>query len=273
MTESSLGPTPSFERPPVVETVLGVQFDALDISSAHLGAYWGHLGEEWPFVEDAPPLPDQFESFPDEPLWNLTRFKVTQEPACRFKLTNRAKDRMIQVQRSRFHYNWLGLHTGERRDYPRYKIVRSEFDSHFDQFAKYMERVTSSDLDFNQWEVTYVNHIEKDTIWSSPAEWDQIVPLSLAPSTNPSMVELTGFQSTYKYEITSERGRLYAQWQSGTHNDNEVIILKLTARGPATSLSEVHRGLDLGHEAIVRSFKEMTSLTAHEFWREIRDEQ
>jgi hypothetical protein len=35
---------PDYERPPVVETVLGVQFDPLpDLCNAHLGAFWGTL--------------------------------------------------------------------------------------------------------------------------------------------------------------------------------------------------------------------------------------
>lgn len=45
---------PSFERPPVIETMLGVQFQPLPaLRSAHLGAFWKTLGEEWPVVLDA----------------------------------------------------------------------------------------------------------------------------------------------------------------------------------------------------------------------------
>jgi len=59
-----------FERPPVNETVLGVQFDPLPrLSSAHLGAFWASLGTDWPVVNDAPELEQQFERFGKGEQW------------------------------------------------------------------------------------------------------------------------------------------------------------------------------------------------------------
>jgi len=40
--------TPTFADPPIVEFVLGVQFDKLKaLTSAHYGQFWEHLGDEW----------------------------------------------------------------------------------------------------------------------------------------------------------------------------------------------------------------------------------
>ena len=56
---------PKYEKPPVVETVLGLQFNPLSaFTNAHLGAFWQSLGvEAWPTVTDKPPLPRQEERF------------------------------------------------------------------------------------------------------------------------------------------------------------------------------------------------------------------
>ena len=69
MADSSL---PAFRKPPVVETVLGVQFDPIPgFSNAHLGAFWKRLlahensgsAGEWRTLTDAPPIEPTFERF------------------------------------------------------------------------------------------------------------------------------------------------------------------------------------------------------------------
>ena len=62
---SAKGPFPDYVDPPVVETILGVQFDPLaSWRNAHLGVFWKTLNtDDWPNVSDAPPLQPQFERF------------------------------------------------------------------------------------------------------------------------------------------------------------------------------------------------------------------
>ena len=121
----------SFERPPVVETVLGVQFAKLpNFSNAHLGAFWASLGADWPHVKDVPPLEEQFETFGESSVWaSQMRLKLTQSPAVRFQISNAAEDRMVQIQNGRLDYNWLSQ---SGSNYPRYKNVRPDFDNTLD---------------------------------------------------------------------------------------------------------------------------------------------
>ena len=52
------------------------------------------------------------------------------------------------------------------------------------------------------------------------------------------------------------------------------MMLNLTARGPVPSneaFLEFDNGLALGHEAIVRGFKDLTSEKAHQYWEIIND--
>src|SRR5262245_55135596 len=104
-------PLPDYISPPVVETVLGVQFARLPgFTNAHLGAFWKSLdATEWPTVSDAPPLQPQFERFSEAAKWARgLQLQLTPIPAGRVQIKNRAGDRMIQVQNGRLHFNWLG---------------------------------------------------------------------------------------------------------------------------------------------------------------------
>jgi hypothetical protein len=75
-----------YENPPVVETVVGVQFAQLSrMRIAHLGAFWTSLDTGiWPTVADSPLLATQIERFDDQPGWAAgIRLQLTQGPASR----------------------------------------------------------------------------------------------------------------------------------------------------------------------------------------------
>lgn len=133
---------PKFDEPPVVETVLNVQFESLPkFKTVHLGLFLSHLGDEWGNASDAPPLPPQFERFEPVVQWeNLgIQFEVTQEIALRMQVRNKANDRMIQLQNGRLSFNWLG-ETGQ--GYPSYSKVRPEFEAVLGQFRRFISAKT-----------------------------------------------------------------------------------------------------------------------------------
>ena len=94
---TAASPLPDYENPPVIETVLGVQFDRLaGFKNAHLGSFWKSLGdggdatgETWPTVTDVPPLPVQFERFGEAGAWAKGfQFQLTQDPSSRLQIKN-----------------------------------------------------------------------------------------------------------------------------------------------------------------------------------------
>ncbi len=263
-------PLPSFKTPPVVETVLGVQFEPIrSLTNAHLGAFWQTLGLDWPNVVDAPPLEQQFEQFGDERTWGPLglQLKLTSEPASRLQIRNKSNDRMIQVQNGRFHLNWLGQAGGE---YPRYNNVRPEYDKLFSRFCAFVKNQSLGDLRLNQWEVTYVNHIPKGTLWNAPSDVPSVSLLFASPPPLPMVAGPESLSGAWHFEITPKKGRLHVEIRHGrrtTPDDKEILIITLTARGslsPADPRYDV--GLDAGHEAIVRSFKALTTEKAHQIW-------
>ncbi len=261
-------PLPDYDRPPVVETVLGVQFEPLPkMCNAHLGAFWKTLPAEWDSVQDAPLIEPQFESFTDVPNWGAIKFKLSRDLSSRVQVRNAEKDRMLQLQNGRFLVNWLG-HGGKR--YPRYRQVRKAFDTELDRFSSFVSDAGLGEVRPNQWEVTYVNRIPKGTVWESPDDWHFFRPLREFAS--PNQIRLESFGGEWHFEIIDRQGRLHVQFRHVRAKDAstaEAIILNLTARGAVgtdenqLSLSD---GFDLGHEIIVTNFRALMSDTANKYW-------
>lgn len=206
-----------------------MQFDPLPIKNAHLGDFWSGLdANEWPTVSDAPLIPTQFERFTEEAKWaDAARVSLTQDPSCRLQIKNQQNDRMIQIQKNRFHFNWIKV--GET-DYPRYENVLAGLISTFERFIAYIAERDLGEIRPNQWEVTYINHIPQGTLWNNPSEWGFFNPLSGIPSI-PEVIEGESFGGQWHFVIPEKRGRLHIAWQHGLNPQptGEVIRLNLTA--------------------------------------------
>jgi uncharacterized protein (TIGR04255 family) len=266
---------PNYERPPVVETVLGVQFDRLvKLKNAHLGAFWKTLDNvEWPTVADAPPLPPQFEQFDPVDAWGRgVQVRLTQDPSSRLQIRNKDGNRMLQLQNGRLHFNWLGK-GGD--SYPRYEKVREEFIPLLEDFEQFVATEDLGTFQPNQWEITYVNHIPQGTVWDSPADWGFFRPLSPLPSI-ANIIEGESFGGQWHFLIPPRLGRLHIEWQHERipsegegETTNELIRLTLTARGPVgkSGVPTVLEGLDLGRVTIVNSFQQlMSDEKANTYW-------
>lgn len=267
--------TPRFRTPPVVEVVLGVQFDPLPgFRNAHLGAFWKSLGPDWPEVIDAPPLPPQFERFGETQTWAQAgaRLTLTQGVDLRLQMKNSSKNRMIQVQNGRLHFNWLGHEGGE---YPAYSQIRPAFQRTVAEFLEFLESESLDAPTPNQWEVTYLNHIPKGTVWESPSDWADLFPSLPMPRKSPSLVLLESFGGEWHYEIPPHGGRLHVQARHGSTSPGEgaeILLLNLTTRGPVSTWGALEDGLDVGHNALVHAFKELTSSRAHAHWELMHDD-
>ena len=259
---------PSYTSPPVVETILGVQFERLPkFRNGHLGAFWQTLGvSDWPVVIDAPPLPPQMERFTNGLQWDAgLQFQLTQNPASRMQLKNRAGDRMVQLQNGRLHVNWLGR---ENANYPRYNSIRNDFSSLVEKFANFATERELGELSSNQWEVTYINHIPQGTVWNTVDDWKFFLPFQSVP-TIPGLVTGESFTGEWHFVIPEQRGRLHVEWQHVMlAEEQEVIQLTFTARGPCetSDTNSLFDGLDLGRAVIVRTFRALMSSEANDFW-------
>jgi uncharacterized protein (TIGR04255 family) len=263
---------PDYLNPPLVETVLGVQFERLTgFTNAHLGAFWQSLGcQEWPVTADAPPLPPQLEEFSEGTKWAKgLRLQFTQDPACRIQMKNSDEDRMVQLQNNRLHLNWMGESGGH---YPRYSQVLFEFQQVLKRFITFVGTENLGKFNPIQWEITYVNHIHRGTVWQTPADWSFFRPLAAVPTVD-GVARGESFGGEWHFVIPDEQGRLHVEWKHGVKpmegkGEQQFIRLTFTARGRVkdNSLDAITEGLDLGHTTIVSSFSNLMSDNANKYW-------
>ncbi|GMU82710.1 MAG: TIGR04255 family protein [Phycisphaerales bacterium] len=269
---------PSFDRPPVAETVLGAQFDEVKgFTSAHLGLFWGwlcerarwnHLADDWSDVTDAQPIEPAYERFPEASEWGAFRAKIriSQKAASRLQIRNRTVTRMVQIQNGRIHLNW----TGEgKQEYVRYARLQPEFEELFDAMNRFAEQYGFGPLNWNQWEITYINHLVCGRDWESPGDWPALFNAVPGIPTAELPVRLDSFGATWRFEIPPELGRLHAEVRHvriGTSDGPEALLLSLTARGSGSDRESILAGLASGRSAIVRTFAQLTSDVAQAKW-------
>lgn len=273
MADSDL---PNFRRPPVVETVLGVQFNRIArLSNAHLGVFWKFITSAWsadagPWtVTDAPAIEPAFERFGEQLAWTPEQLTVqlSQETNTRLQIRDATGSAMIQLQNGRLHYNWIGRRDGE--PYPRYATIRPRFHRAYEALCDFLRAEGLDAPQPNQWEITYVNHIPKGTVWNDPRDWAQLLVGLPGCWSEPSAVRLESIGGTWHFEIPPQRGRLHVDVRHAKLLQDppaEVLRLTLTARGPVAEETSLGAGLDLGRIAIVSTFRDITSPAAHQYW-------
>ena len=242
-------PPQEYAHPPLIEAWLGVDFDvSTDFHEITASAWHDRLGPEWPVVwPSAGPT--------DRPSLSATGSER--------QMRDVMGDRGIRFRREGFSFGWLG-HNGSR--YPRYEAIRDGFVATLDAVRDVMPKLGSP----TRWTVSYVNKIPQGTVWSSPDDWSffrlwQPIPLKKLN------IEPAGFSGTWQFPLDDERGTLSIEFRhepGGTPtNEDESLWIRITASGPTDSHeSSLFDGLDFGREMIVRSFGELVTPHAKQFW-------
>jgi len=264
-------PLPDFDDPPVIETLLGVQFAPLaSLSTQHFGLYWAKIRTSYPSCETKSPLSPAIEEFGVQPRTGAKLgIEVISEPNVRCWFIDESSTRLIQVQRDRFIQNWRRTKADDV--YPRYKSLKPDFLIEWQRFCEFLEQERLGIPDVNQCEVTYVNHIELGKGWHSYGEVHKVISnWSGGPSGDflpePEMVRLNTI-----FLMPDKRGRLHVIMQPAIRqlDGKEVLQLNLTARGrpKSSTLDDILGWFDLGHEWIVRGFTDFTTREMHTVWR------
>lgn len=261
-----------FDHPPIIELVLGAQFSPIvGLSSAHYGKFWGKLGDEWGNPQDVPPLKDQFESF-EQPLWSRQRiptfFLEPANLATRLTLAHRDENLLLQVQASRFHLNWRRVRS--KRFYPSYSRLIDDFLSLFARFESFVAELGLGPVKVNQWELTYVDDFPEGEYWSSPSEWDKVLPGLFGTPVAGDDLSLEHRSAEWAFQIKPLMGRLHVSAKSArlSEADRASLLLEMTARGPVgpNKAPTLRAGLDIGHRAALDTFLRVTSPEAQARW-------
>lgn len=264
--------TPKFRRPPVIETLLGVQFAQLDkFAIPHFGLFWGEIRGEYPGHEVKPPLGQELEQFGSPPAPATLDITFTPEPLARCWFISGGGDQLIQIQRDRFIRNWRK--TPEAPDYPEYGALKPRFEADWMRFVRFLEREQIGRPEINQCEVTYINHIPEGDGWESFGRIDGVLKMLNTPPSGDFLPESEVLVLSARY-MMHKRGRLHVSLNPAIRRQDgqRVLQLTLTARGRPASAShaDVMAWLDLGHDWVVRGFADLTTQSMHDRWERYR---
>lgn len=278
MQKYKTGGTPprvvNFSHPPVVEVVLGVQFESLtNLSIADIGLLHGEYRSRFPNYEAHPPLVPAIERY------DKRRSKVggvqfsfnTGVELPRSWFLNDDGSELIQIQPDRFVHNWRKT---KDQSYPRYPSIRSTFESEMQRFSKFAAERDANGMVVKQCEVTYVNHIQVCNVWSDHSELGKVFTFCGSKFGDQFLPELEKGGASLHFVFDSDSGhplgRLHATIDSAysVSDDKPIFTMQLTARGAplGDGVDGVLAFLDMGREWIVNGFVSLTTDAMHKVW-------
>jgi uncharacterized protein (TIGR04255 family) len=270
MADPSRMPLPKFSAPPVIETVLGVEFDRLENWGVpHFGLYWSTIKDRFPRCVVKPPISTQIEVFEKPKLPVMVPVRQATEPEIRCWFIDGDDRALIQVQGNRFTYNWRKM--GEGDSYPHYdEGIRPAFSRELKNFLAFVREQQLGEVNVVQCEVSYINHIEVGQGWDAPDDLHKVFPCWSGRSMGEFLPPPENVSFDVSYRFPENRGRLRVSVRPAIrHKDGrEILQLTLTARGRPIGDTETSwaKWIDLGREWVVRGFADFTASAMHAQW-------
>jgi uncharacterized protein (TIGR04255 family) len=261
-----------FTNPPVVEVVLSIQFEPISgLISTDLGDVRTLYREAFPRVEEHEPLTPAFEVFGTRPALPEIRFEALSPQHLLPRLWFVAEDgsQLIQFQRDRLIHNWRKPRETNQA-YPRYENIKPRFLDEIALLQQFMDRAGHGALQINQVEITYINHIQPPDLADAPSSAPEVV-FNFWQAISMPRIEDVAFTIRSVIEDEGKKvGRVSVQCKPviTMADGRQVMRLELTARGKPRDSSRMAAGafLDLGRDAIVTTFKAITTPKMHEIW-------
>ena len=275
------GPLPQFENPPVIEVVLSVQFEPIEpIHRGYIGLLWNEYRERYPTVEEYPPLGQTIEKFgiPKPPKEITVEVKTTTTPPSRIWFKNEAGNGLIQIQNDRFIFNWIK--SDDDSEYPRYEAVYKCFKEEFGIFQKFLNRENLGGIIPNQCEVTYINNILGDAVWTDLSQVERFLTVFNPEYSDSFLGAPENVNFATRYIIPDDSGdpigRLHISVEPRYRRRDSLplYVMTLTARGMSKTegIDGAFEFMDIGHEWIVHGFASITTKAMHsEVWRRIEN--
>lgn len=258
-------PSSSYERPPLVEVVLGVQFRPL---GGLTGFALAPLRELWrsthPTVQYRPPLAPIAETPGGQ---RTPAIRVTRDgaEAARYWFLSESGHDLIQVQSDRLIVNWR--RQGGSAEYPRYSRMRAQLAQRLHDLSELVTREGLGSVDIDQAELNYIN-----VVGDARGALDQVLKaVEPVPGHHLGAPEQARLSMVYRIDDLGRRPvRLYLGAEPGVDpvSGAPASLLTVTVRGalePGT-LDEALSFMDLAHSHAVRSFSELTTEPMQAMW-------
>lgn len=268
-------PLPSFRRPPVVETVIGLHFEPLPrFDVAQRSLFWSAIRTEFPNLEERPPVDEVREDFGDVTKRVLgIRWKVAEAPIP-VRLWAKSGDgrHTIQIQRDALIVNWE-RDPGSPDQYWPYEGRRDDFVGKFTALAEFLEKNQLGEIKPTSCWVKYINHIEYGEMTIDHLA-RSVLSVWNGDTSDGWLPEMEHCDFDMAYRMPDNAGRLHVKLSPAVRraDGHQVLRMELTARGTPrdTSVGATLNWLDQGHEWIVRGFTSLTRAEKHEQWERTR---
>jgi uncharacterized protein (TIGR04255 family) len=267
---------PNFERPPLYELVLSIQF-ARQIRTVDVGGIWRLFRDQYPKIEEQAPLTPVFEMFglPTSQAEG-PRFIFSSTPEfLRHWFISADGNELLQVQADRLVHNWRK--NSPEAEYPRYEPLRARFVSETQKVEEFLRSEGLGAIKPNQCEVTYINHITLGDEIEPDDKFDKIFTVWQEAYTDNYLKRIERGQFGMAYIIPGEQtepvGRLHVLVQPAIvrTTSQRIIQLTLTARGKPQNetIESAFQWLDKGRDIVVRAFTSLTRREMHKMWGRI----
>ncbi|MCK5280857.1 MAG: TIGR04255 family protein, partial [Cyclobacteriaceae bacterium] len=111
--------TLEFSNAPVIEVILGSQFEGVTFESKSIFDFYNSVKENFPDIQENPPLAALIENI-DSP----SETRIISGFTSRKFFINNSQNKLIQIQPDRFLFNWRK--TNNEEEYPHFDSVFSE---------------------------------------------------------------------------------------------------------------------------------------------------
>ena len=256
---------PTFQNPPVDETVVGVQFVPLAITVPHFGLYWESIKDRYPTFETQLPIVTPPEMQSEQP-----NFEFVQDPNfVRCWFSDERKNFLLQLQRDRFLTNWRKIDASDV--YPRYEAaVRPRFVQELENLSKFLATFSLGELKPLKVEATYINNIDNGEGWEAVKDLNRYFP-AWCPPPSRFLPSATLADIGLNYDMPGPEGKLAAKLQPVmrvTETKRKFLQLKLTAtcKVSGSDLGSILEAVDMCREWVVNGFAELTGPELQKIW-------
>lgn len=259
---------PDFNRPPLIEVALGVQFEPLpQMRQGHVGLFWAEIHDQYPNARDLQPLDTAGEALDGEmPVFT---FQISDAPPLhRAWFISEDQTRLVQVQSDRLIHNWRQV---QAEPYPHFEALYDTFAERFQQFETVLTRAGVPRPACQQVEATYINWVGTGTLadFLLPAQHQTLGVQGIADADEEGL--------NLRFPVTEEGrqiGRLYVQARNAMRSvpgqsPERGFLVSLTFRAPLAAPpegSDVEELMYRGRNAIVRVFTALTRPNWHDTW-------
>jgi len=240
------------EKPPVIELVIGAQFDGPVFSSEYLYNFYQKIKSDFPKIQENPPLPAIIEGL-TEPNQN----RLLQGFHTRRFFINESDDRLIQLQGDKILFNWRK--TSVSNEYPKFSTVLVEFQKIFKSITESNEDVQKK---VNQLEVTFVDHVFLDEFGLDSYEINEIFQ-SISFNMTAKALQLN-----MSFPCESINGNLTLNIKSAHSNQDKrkLIVCETTCRGMKKGAESNEEWYNRAHDILVDYFISLFSDKAKLIW-------